>query len=47
MKMYSKEDLMNMKNFGADDVDEEDDEDEAQFPSNLVAKKILVGLNVI
>ncbi|XP_027069457.1 uncharacterized protein [Coffea arabica] len=35
MKMYSKEDLMNMKNFGDDDVDEEDDEDEAQFPSNL------------
>ncbi|XP_027176625.1 uncharacterized protein LOC113775808 [Coffea eugenioides] len=35
MKMYSKEDLMNMENFGDDDVDEEDDEDEAQFPSNL------------
>ncbi|CDP14159.1 unnamed protein product [Coffea canephora] len=35
MKMYSKEDLMNTKNFGDDDVDEEDDEDEAQFPSNL------------
>ncbi|XP_027359064.1 nucleophosmin [Abrus precatorius] len=38
MKMYSRDDLMNMKNFGdedADDEDEEDDDDEASFPSKL------------
>jgi hypothetical protein len=35
MKMYSRDDLMNMNNLGGDD-DEEDDDDEADFPSNLV-----------
>lgn len=35
MKMYSREDLMNMKNFGDEDADDEDDDDETQFPSNL------------
>ncbi|XP_054790612.1 uncharacterized protein LOC129296039 [Prosopis cineraria] len=37
MKMYSREDLMNMKNFGEDgvDEDEDDDDDEAGFPSKL------------
>jgi hypothetical protein len=37
MKMYSRDDLMNMKNFGNEgDDDEDDDDDEAQFPSKLV-----------
>lgn len=37
MKMYSRDDLMNMKNFGGEDGEEEDDDDdEAQFPSKLV-----------
>ncbi|KAL2930207.1 Elongation factor Ts, partial [Bienertia sinuspersici] len=38
MKMYSREELMNMKNFGNEDVDEDEDEiedEEAQFKSNL------------
>nr|AFK41679.1 unknown [Lotus japonicus] len=37
MKMYSRDDLMNMKNFGGDeDEDEdEDDDDQASFPSKL------------
>ncbi|QCD83607.1 hypothetical protein DEO72_LG2g3953 [Vigna unguiculata] len=37
MKMYSRDDLMNMKNFGGEDGDDEDeDEDEeANFPSKL------------
>lgn len=36
MKMYSREDLMNMKNFGGEDADEDDDDDEeADFPSKL------------
>nr|QFX66107.1 root primordium defective 1 [Camellia sinensis] len=36
MKMYSREDLMNMKNFGSEDADEDDDDDEeADFPSKL------------
>ncbi|KAF7819719.1 Pollen-specific protein SF21 [Senna tora] len=38
MKMYSREDLMNMKNIGkdVDDEDEDDDDDdEADFPSKL------------
>lgn len=37
MKMYSRDDLMNMKNFGdGGDDDEDEDDDEAQFPSKLV-----------
>lgn len=37
MKMYSRDDLMNMKNFGDEDADDEDeDDDEAGFPSKLV-----------
>ncbi|XWS72149.1 hypothetical protein CRYUN_Cryun02cG0015500 [Craigia yunnanensis] len=35
MKMYSREELMNMKNLGEDADEEEDDEEEEQFPSNL------------
>ncbi|KAL8136568.1 hypothetical protein V2J09_002569 [Rumex salicifolius] len=34
MKMYSREELMNMNNLGGEDVDEDDDDDE-NFPSNL------------
>lgn len=34
MKMYSREDLMN-QNFGEEDADE-DEYDEAEFPSKLV-----------
>lgn len=37
MQMYSKEDLMNMKNFGGEDGDDdEDDDEEADFSKNLV-----------
>lgn len=39
MKMYSREELMNTKNFGDEDADEDDDEDsdeDANFRSNLV-----------
>ena len=42
MKMYSRDDLMNMKNFGgedADDEDDDDDDDDTQFPSKLVITK--------
>ncbi|KAE8637456.1 uncharacterized protein LOC116406196 [Cucumis sativus] len=35
MKMYSRDDLMNMKNFGGEDDDEEEEEEEENFPSNL------------
>lgn len=38
MQMYSREDLMNMKNFGngkADDDEDEDEDDETNFPSKL------------
>ncbi|XP_050375260.1 uncharacterized protein LOC126792823 [Argentina anserina] len=37
MKMYSRDDLMNMKNFGGEEGDEEDDDDDddTQFPSKL------------
>ncbi|KAL6984689.1 hypothetical protein U1Q18_018070 [Sarracenia purpurea var. burkii] len=35
MKMYSRDDLMNMKNFGDEDADEEEDDDETDFPSKL------------
>ncbi|KAF1886657.1 hypothetical protein Lal_00045891 [Lupinus albus] len=36
MKMYSRDDLMNMKNFGDEDPDVEDeDDDEADLPSKL------------
>ncbi|KAF7851459.1 hypothetical protein BT93_L3884 [Corymbia citriodora subsp. variegata] len=36
MKMYSRDELMNMKNLGEEDDDEEEDEDEdAHFPSKL------------
>lgn len=34
MKMYSREELMGMNNFGNEDAEDEDDEDE-QFPSNM------------
>lgn len=40
MKMYSREELMNTKNFGNEDADDdEDDEEEPNFPSNLVPKR--------
>ncbi|XP_023531313.1 uncharacterized protein LOC111793593 [Cucurbita pepo subsp. pepo] len=35
MKMYSRDDLMNMKNFGGEDDDDEDEEEDDKFPSNL------------
>lgn len=39
MQMYSREELMNMKNFGGEDADDdEDDDDEADFTKNLVLK---------
>lgn len=38
MKMYSRDDLMNMKNFGGEDDDDEDEEEDDKFPSNLVLK---------
>lgn len=49
MKMYSKDDLMNMKNLGDEDADEDDeDDDEADFPSKLVLTiscfHILIGM---
>eukprot|EP00262_Sarcandra_glabra_P006822 TRINITY_DN19377_c0_g1_i1.p1 TRINITY_DN19377_c0_g1~~TRINITY_DN19377_c0_g1_i1.p1 ORF type:complete len:299 (+),score=72.80 TRINITY_DN19377_c0_g1_i1:139-1035(+) len=34
MKMYSKEDLLNVKNFGDEDANDDDDDDD-DFPSNL------------
>lgn len=42
MKMYSKEDLMNMNNFGEGDVDDDDDDDddnETPFSKKLVRIK--------
>lgn len=36
MKMYSRDDLMNMNNLGNEDADEDDDDNAADFPSNLV-----------
>ena len=37
MKMYSRDELMNMKNFGDEDADDDDDDDEeTNFPSKLV-----------
>lgn len=37
MKMYSRDELMNMKNFGDEDADDEDDDnDDEAFPSKLV-----------
>ncbi|KAJ7973730.1 hypothetical protein O6P43_003918 [Quillaja saponaria] len=42
MKMYSRDELMNMQNFGDENADDEDeDEDEADFPSKL--GKVLRG----
>lgn len=39
MKMYSRDDLMNMKNFGDEDADDDDEEDEeTSFPSKLVIR---------
>lgn len=42
MKMYSREDLMNMNNFGNEDADDDEDEDDDGFPSNLVPTKLLI-----
>lgn len=39
MKMYSREDLMNMQNFGDEDADDDDD-DEPHFPSKLVSQEL-------
>ncbi|KAK4761266.1 hypothetical protein SAY87_006159 [Trapa incisa] len=41
MKMYSRDDLMNMKNIGEEDDDEDDDDEDAHFPSKL--GKVLRG----
>lgn len=41
MKMYSRDDMMNMQNFGNEDADDDDDEendDDTSFPSKLVIK---------
>ncbi|KAJ4708604.1 hypothetical protein OWV82_018524 [Melia azedarach] len=35
MQMYSREELMNMKNFGGEDADDDEDDDEADFTKNL------------
>ncbi|KAI4377427.1 hypothetical protein MLD38_015052 [Melastoma candidum] len=35
MKMYSRDELMNMKNFGEDGEEEEEDDDDDSFPSKL------------
>jgi hypothetical protein len=43
MKMYSREDLMGMNNFGNEDAEDEDDEDE-HFPSNMVIDKFQSSL---
>lgn len=40
MKMYSREDLMNMQNFGDEDADDDDDDDEPHFPSKLVSQEL-------
>lgn len=40
MKMYSRDDLLNMQTFGEGDVDDDDDDDdETPFPSKLVRIK--------
>lgn len=39
MKMYSRDDVMNMKNFGEEDDDEDEDDEEA-FPSKMVLRRI-------
>lgn len=36
MQMYSREDMMNMKNFGGEDGGDDEDDDEADFPKHLV-----------
>lgn len=43
MKMYSRDDLMNMKNFGGEENEDDDDEDddEADIPSKLVLTQSL------
>ncbi|KAI6681943.1 hypothetical protein NL676_035824 [Syzygium grande] len=35
MKMYSRDELMNMKNFGEEDDEEEDEDEDRHFPSKL------------
>ena len=44
MKMYSREDLTNMQNFGDADPDEDSDDDESHFPSKLVLHELPFGL---
>lgn len=49
MKMYSRDELMNMKNFGNEDADDDDDDDEDEetsFPSKLVIWHFCNLLNV-
>ena len=36
MKMYSREELMNMNNFGDVEADEEEEDDDDGFPTKLV-----------
>lgn len=48
MKMYSREDLMNMKNFGDEDAEDEDeDDDEAGFPTKLVPSLIFILIEIM
>ena len=44
MKMYSKDDLLNMENVGEEDADEEGDEDDEHFPSKLVNTFVLCNI---
>lgn len=44
MKMYSRDDLMNMQNFGDEDADEDDDDDD-RFPSSLVCAVLFSAIS--
>lgn len=48
MKMYSRDDLMNMKNLGDEDGDDEDEDedDEASFPSKLVLTVPSISIHI-
>ena len=39
IKIYSKDELMNMQNFGDEDADDDENDDEADFPLKLVLTK--------
>lgn len=40
MKMYSRDELMNMKNLGEEDDEEEDEDEDRHFPSKLVCRSL-------